>query len=328
MQVIPNANFYSLAGSSDPEEKSDAYIEYRRSWLEYPSKFFLRDYPMHLDVEATSRCNLKCTFCDKLPLLKKHQIGDMDWNLYKRIIDESSKHRLWGLKLSYRGEPLLHKKIVEMVSYAKSKGILDIYFNTNGMLLHERMSTNLINAGLDRISISIEGTDPEAFERERIGAKFKTVLKNVEKLKSLREEKGVNHPKIRIQSVLLPGLDPDFYRTFWMERCDEVSLIDYKDESVREKGLKYCWACPQLWQRMTIEWDGTILPCNNDDIRLFSPGNVNEKPILVCWHDPAVNKMREFHKIGRSHEIEDCDGCPWRTAQIKKLKNANHHLKK
>lgn len=154
VEIKPNANFHSLAGSAKPDNPSEIYEEYRRCWVEYPTQFILKEFPMHLDIESTNRCNLQCTFCDRQRTVSENQFGDMDMNLYKKIIDEGARNNLWGIKLSYRGEPLLHPHIVQMVAYAKQKGILDVYFNTNGMLLNERMSSNLIEAGLDRISIS------------------------------------------------------------------------------------------------------------------------------------------------------------------------------
>ena len=318
-QIKPNANFYALGGVSVHENQSAEYQEYRRNWIECPSKFILRDFPMHLDIETTSCCNLRCTFCDKLPLLTKDRFGYVDLSLYKKIIDEGAEHHLWGVKLSYRGEPLLHKNIVEMVEYARRKGILDIYFNTNGMLLTQNMSVKLADAGLNRISISVEGTDPEAFEKERIGARFDVILKNINTLLGLREKRGLTYPKVRVQTVYYPGLNLDNYKAYWESICDEVAAVDYKDESNREKGIVHDWACPQLWQRMTIEWDGTVFPCNNDDLRLLSPGNVKEKTVYECWHDENVQAVRELHRSGMSHEVKACDGCPWRTTQIRKL---------
>lgn len=321
MAVIkPNANFYSLAGISVHENRCPEYNEYRRCWMENPSHFILRDFPMHLDIESTSRCNLKCTFCDKLPLLRKEDIGDIDIGLYKKIIDEAAGHNLWAVKLSYRGEPLLHKDIVEMVAYAKKKGVLDVYFNTNGMLLTEQMCARLIEAGLDRISISIEGVDPRAFERERIGARFEVILKNIDSLLELRKKQMVSHPRVRIQTIFTSGFDPNEYREFWSAHSDEVAAVDYKDESHRKQGIEYDWACPQLWQRMTIEWNGAIMPCNNDDLYLLAVGNVKEKTVYECWHDQRVENVRNLHRRGQSHKVAACDGCPWRTTQIGKLR--------
>jgi len=258
--------------------------------------------------------------------LDKNKTGNMDLSLYKKIIDEGAEHRLWGVKLSYRGEPLLNKNIMEMILYAKRKGIMDVYFNTNGMLLSEEMSREIIDAGLDRISISVEGTDPDLYEKMRINAKFDTVLKNVNRLMELREKMKIGHPKIRVQSVNYSGFDIEDYRHFWLDYCDEVAMLDFTDMSTRDSGLIRDWACPQLWQRMTIEWDGTVFPCNNDDLRLISPGNVNNRTVHECWHDGMVSNVRVLHQNGRSHEIKDCDGCPWRTAQIKKKEISGEEL--
>ena len=319
VKLRPNANFYSLSSSASRIDSSRKYSEYRRSWIELPQRFELRDFPMHLDIEATSLCNLRCTFCDKLPVLRKDQLGLIEMDLYRKIIDEGSEYKLWGLKLSYRGEPLLHPDISRMVAYAKKKGVLDIYFNTNGILLDAKMGQKLIDAGLDRISVSVEGTDPKKFEKARIGAKFDVILKNVETLRLLKKKNNVLHPLIRMQTVLYPGLDLELYKSFWMSRCDEVAAVDYKDGAKRQTGLDYEWGCPQLWQRMTIEWDGTIHPCNNDDSGLMPLSNVKKNSVYECWHDNRIDEIRQLHRNGKSCKVKACDGCPWRTAQIQKL---------
>jgi radical SAM protein with 4Fe4S-binding SPASM domain len=320
VKAIANPNFTSLGGSSVPQEETSEYIEYRRCWSENPLQFIVRDFPLHLDIEITNRCNLRCTFCDKLPMLSKDQMGDMEMKLFKKILDEGAERNLWGVKLSYRGEPLLHPQVADMVAYAKSKGILDVYMNTNGVLLSEEMSRRLIDAGLDRISISVDGTDPEAFERQRRGAKYDHILKNIEKLINLRSYKESAGPKVRVQTVRLPNLDMKEYAQFWSSRCDEVAAIDYKEVKDRNFDIvKDDWACPQLWQRMTIEWNGTIMPCNNDDFRALSPGNIMNKTVFSCWHDPVVQNTRELHRLGKSHLVTACRGCPWRTTQILKF---------
>lgn len=317
--MTPNSNFTSVSGSIQPKYVSEDYKEYRRCWMENPKNFILRDMPLHLDIEASSRCNLRCTFCDKLPNLKPGQLGNLDFGLFKHIIDQfPERNRLWGLKLSYRGEPLINKHVPDMVSYAKDHGVLDVYFNTNAMFLDGDMCRRLIEAGLDRISISIDGTVPEEYERVRIGARFDTLIDNLETLISLRKEYRVSYPKIRIQTVKFPSTDAEAYKQKWERYADEIAMVDFKDESIRNTNLKGDWACPQLWQRLTIEWDGTVLGCNNDDPRNINLGNAADRSIYDCWHDDYLMKIRELHMNGRSNEVEDCNGCPWRTAQFNK----------
>lgn len=324
----PNANFTRLDGDSVHTSQDPRYLEYRRRWMGNPRKFIVDDFPIHLDIETTNRCNLKCTFCDKLPYLKPEDFGFLDFDLFARIIDEGAEKKLCGLKLSYRGEPLLHPRLAEMVGYAKRKGVLDVYFNTNAMLLSEAKARALLDAGLNRISVSVEGTDPSAYERERVGARFDLVKKNLERLLNLRSQSGMDYPKIRLQTVALQGIDLKEYARYWSAYSDETAAIDYKEANGRDTSIVAVdWACPQLWQRMTIEWDGRIMACNNDDYRFLSPGNVAESSVSACWQAPLVQNARKLHMQGRSHELESCNGCPWRTTQVMKKRAITTEIK-
>jgi len=295
------------------------YQEYRRLWHAAPREFLPLAFPLHLDIEATNRCNLRCTFCDKLPSLTPDQLGFMDFDMFKRILDEGQEHKLYSVKLSYRGESLLHPRLPEMVAYAKKCGVIDIAFNSNGMLLTERIARALIDAGLDRISISIEGTDPAYYERERRGARFDTVRRNVERLKNLREGLGLDYPRIRIQTVALPGLDLKEYARVWGPLCDETASVDYRDVCAREEpAVDTTWACPNLWQRMAIEWDGSIGACNFDEHHKLQCGRFPQTTILEAWSSPLARATREAHQRGLSHTVEACRSCAWRTTEIKK----------
>jgi radical SAM protein with 4Fe4S-binding SPASM domain len=245
----------------------------------------------------------------------------MDFALFTQIIDEGVQHGLCSIKLSYRGEPLVHPRIVDMVRYAKENGILDVYFNTNGMLLTEKRAQELIDAGLDRISISIEGTDPVAFESARIGAKFEHIRTNVMRLKELRDNQNASHPRIRCQTVALPGIDLQEYAEYWSQYCDETAVIDYKDaeNEITDALVRHDWACPQPWQRMTIEWDGTMHPCNNDDQGKAVLGNAANLSVVTAWRSAIAETLRASHRQGCSHEVAACAACPWRQTQILKI---------
>ena len=259
-KAIANPNISRLGGTSVHSSEDAYYKEYRQEWHRRPEQFDTGSFPVHFDIEATSRCNLRCTFCDKLPTMAPEQFGDIDFDLYTKIIDQGVEAGLYSVKLSYRGEPLMHKRLADMVRYAKDRGVVDVYFNTNAMLLTEKRSKELVQAGLDRISISIEGTEPKAFEAARVGASFERIRQNVLQLRQVKKALDTEHPKIRIQTVALPGIDLDSYHNFWEPYCDETAAIDYKDcEQAPLAFEAENWACPQLWQRMTIEWDGLFI---------------------------------------------------------------------
>jgi len=134
----------------------------------------------------------------------------------KSVVDEGADHNLYGLNFNIRGEPLLHPEIDKMVEYAKKKGLIDVYFNTNAVRLDEEMSKRLIDSGLDRLSISFEGYTKEVYEKYRVGGKYEKVLSNIEMIQSLKSRLGVSNPKIRVQTVMLPDIEPFFqeYKNF------------------------------------------------------------------------------------------------------------------
>lgn len=224
VQILPNANFHTGTKQTVFDIRQDSrFQEYRKRWQEYPRQFIVGEFPIHIDIEATNACNLRCPFCAATTKnWGPYRHGYMDFTLFQRIIDEGVENGLCSMKLNLRGEPLLHPKLPEMIRYAKEKGIMDVYFNTNATLLDEHKVTQLIDSGLDRISISIEGTSKEVYEKCRVGARFEDVLSNVKRLWLIREKQGLSYPQIRIQTVLLPEFKESFpeYVKFWRGMAD------------------------------------------------------------------------------------------------------------
>lgn len=327
VKIKANTNFHTVTAKTVFDIKNDQrFQDYRRRWKENPEHFIVEDFPIHLDIETVSFCNLRCPFCaTTTDRWGKDKKGYMDFLLYKKIIDSGAENGLYAIKLSLRGEPLLHPQLPEMVKYAKNKGIMDVYFNTNAILLTEEKFERLIDASLDRISISIEGFKKESYEKYRVGAKFERLFENVIRLKEIRDRRKSLFPQIRIQTVLFEELKPDFdkYVEFWKNYADEVSYLDKREETKYvEDGKPANWACPFLWQRMTILWDGTILPCLMHGIIDFSSmilGNVANCSVKDLWKGRKEEYLRRLHKNGESHKIRACMECSFRAMEIKKL---------
>src|SRR4030066_2587471 len=121
-------------------------------------------YPIRIWIETSGSCNLKCRFCVNKNL-SSDQRGDMDFNLYKKIIDEISG-KVHDVNLFHRGEPLLNKDIVPMIAYANKKGVRT-RIHTNATLMNKELDGNMILAGLDLISFSFDGDVKENNEKNR-----------------------------------------------------------------------------------------------------------------------------------------------------------------
>ncbi len=319
--IEANANFHHAEGENLFNKTNERFMEYREKWKEWPRDFHVGEFPLFIDIEVTSVCNLKCPFCATTYRGDLIDRGYITFDMVKKVVDEGADRNLYGIKFNIRGEPLLHKEIHKFVDYAKKKGLIDVYFNTNALLLKDDMARKLIDAGLDRISISTEGFTKEVYEKHRVGGKFEKFLRNIENLNNLKEKLGVKHPKIRIQTVMLEEIKPLFadYKAFWGNYADEVAYLDFKEMNSKHKNVQFAWACPQIWQRMALWWDGTILPCNHDDDGSLNLGNIKNMSIQEAWQSEQLNEIRDRHKSGLSHEITACDGCYLRDSEIAKI---------
>jgi len=312
-----NSNYRTLSGKDlSEEDNNDRYKEYREKWHTNPEKFIVADFPLFLDIEATSACNLKCSHCGQSHTEFKR--GFMPISIYRRVIDEASAGGCYGCKYHTigRGEPLIHKQIVSMVSYAKKKGLIDVYLNTNGQYLNSRMIRGLLDVGIDRISISVDGYTKKFYEYRR-GASWNNLLRNIVELKKQRDSKNYG-TSIRVQTVALKTLDLKEYSKFWKPYADEVGVVSYKDMRNRAEGLvDKDWHCPQPWQRMSVLWTGDLILCNHDDRLLSKMGNIRSDTLRKVWGSSAANYMRGLHRSGRSEFLSACEGCFLRTSEIR-----------
>ena len=115
------------------------YLEYRNNWVNAINKKN-KSNPLSIDIELASICDLACPHCSREYIVTPDKI--MDFDLYKKIIDEISEMSVPSIKLNWRGEPLLHPNISKCIDYAKRKGILEVIINTNATMLTKKNLKN------------------------------------------------------------------------------------------------------------------------------------------------------------------------------------------
>ncbi len=151
-------------------------------------------------VEPTSRCNLACRTCIRNAWNEPQ--GDMSAATWQRVIDSlkalpSRPEVFFG----GFGEPLLLPNIAEMVAQAKSVAS-NVELITNGILLTEGRSRELIEAGLDVLWVSVDGATPENYADVRLGANLPQVFENIKRIAYMRHETA-RKPEIAISFVAM-----------------------------------------------------------------------------------------------------------------------------
>jgi radical SAM protein with 4Fe4S-binding SPASM domain len=285
--------FYRKLGGSWKD-----YENYRSLWKELPENREIRDYPILVDLELASACNLNCPMCYTITDEFKSKVkkGFMDFELFKKIVDEIAG-KVFAIRLSLRGEATLHKKFIEAIKYAKDRGIQEVSTLTHGGKLDLEFFKKIVDAGIDWITISIDGTDDE-YDKIRKPLTFKDTIKRLEEIKKYKDENGLDKPVIKVQGIW-PAIRPNpsnYYDTV-APLVDLVAynpLIDYlrkDDEIVYEDNF----ACPQLYQRIVVGSDGQVMMCSNDEDGDEIIGDAYTQTIHEIWHSEKLNKIRDIH---------------------------------
>jgi radical SAM protein with 4Fe4S-binding SPASM domain len=159
--------------------------------------------PRYVQIEPVGQCNLRCQMCP-IPF---RQDGPphgppafMKFETFTHIVDELPE--LEHLHLQGLGEPMMHPRFFEMVSYAADRGVR-VTTNTNlTLLLNPRRAALAVACGLDCIHISVDGATAETYERIRLRAKFDRLLHNFQLLDDAR--RNASHPpQLRLVSVVM-----------------------------------------------------------------------------------------------------------------------------
>lgn len=287
-----------------------------------PGRGILRYFPIRLWLEPTNRCNLRCRMCPNGLDYEAVRRGDMDWELFKKIVDEA---KLWveDINLFHRGESLLDPKILEMVAYIKARKI-PVRLHTNATLLDEKLGAGLIEAGLDYLSVSFDGFEAETYEKIRAGARFEAVLSNVINFLKIKKSKKLKKPLVVLQLMDFSRqpkekkqqLKKEFLQKFKGLPLDRFTIriphnwAGFWEEERAKPGPKSKYAaCLFPYYSLTILFDGRVLPCPQDFYSHLEIGNVCEQSLATIWNSPILVNLRH-----RLHEknltgLNPCETC-------------------
>jgi MoaA/NifB/PqqE/SkfB family radical SAM enzyme len=155
-----------------------------------------------LQLEVTSRCNLACVMCPVTVLADRWPSLDMSWDTFERVA-AAFGHTRW-VYLQGWGEPLLHRRLLDMIERAKSAGCR-VGFTTNGTRLTPDAGERLLDRDLDLLAVSIAGATAATHEAIRVGSSFAHLLENVRGFLRLRAARKSPAPKVEMFFLMTPA---------------------------------------------------------------------------------------------------------------------------
>jgi radical SAM protein with 4Fe4S-binding SPASM domain len=237
------------------------------------------------------------------------------------------------LILYFQGEPLLNPAFFEMASYAKEKGIYTAT-STNGHFLTDENARKIIESGLNRLIISLDGADQETYEQYRRGGDLNMVFDGIGKVVRLKKEMKSSTPYVIIQFLVFKNNEHQIpaMKTLAKELgADKLELktaqiYDYEnDTSLIPDHPKYAryikdgsgkWKlkkaihnrCFRMWSGAVITWDGRVVPCCFDKDATHQFGKLETHSFKKIWKSKSYKEFRKQVFTDRN-KIDICQNC-------------------
>ncbi len=287
----------------------------------------LPEFPRFVDIELTNTCNFRCLMCPTGNLSLTRPAGFMSEEIYKKIIDQLEPHKS-ALRFIQWGEPTLHPQFLEFVSMAKDAGLLT-HLNTNGSKMPPDYIEEMIERGLDSIKFSFQGVDRKSYEEMRNTDFFDELVEVMRTFRDIRGDRPFPYlhastsityetkEQVREFRALMSDLVDSLTvgRTVFAYtdlnavrlRPHEMEMLKMlkKEESVVKKHPE----CPEVYDKMSIHFDGSVTGCCHDANNMMQLGSLEEQSLSEIWHSDKLNEYREMLAQMRHDELPLCKDC-------------------
>ncbi len=157
----------------------------------------------YVRISLTNRCNMECVYCGARKSATCDHVPELDVAQLLELIAAFShlgidKFRFTG------GEPLLRSGVLDLVRVTSAlDGVSIVGLTTNGLLLDTHLDP-LVDAGLNRLNVSLDTLDPERFERMTGVDGFSRVMQGI---KAAVESNAFE--RVKVNSVIMRGFNDD-----------------------------------------------------------------------------------------------------------------------
>jgi radical SAM protein with 4Fe4S-binding SPASM domain len=302
----------------------------------YFSRFFKSakpwGMPISLSIEPTTACNLGCPECPSGLKQFSRDTGNLKAENFNRWLDQLSP-TLSYLNFYFQGEPFIHNDILQFISKASQAGIYTST-STNAHFITEKKAQEIVQSGLDRILISIDGTTQEVYEQYRVHGSLQKVLDGTKHLVEARKNLNSRTPHIIFQFLVVRPNEHQIEEAKQLANEYKVDEIRFKTAQVYdyengnpliptiEKYSRYkrlssgkfivkssldnhCW---RMWSGAVVTWDGKVVPCCFDKDATHEMGNLSKEDFKSIWKGKAYAMFRKQLLKGRK-EIDICKNC-------------------
>jgi MoaA/NifB/PqqE/SkfB family radical SAM enzyme len=248
--------------------------------------------PRSVQIECTTRCNLKCTMCEISYWTEKS--GDLKLGNLKKMVEHLP--RLKRVDLTGIGEALMNRSFFDALQFLKTRGLY-VTLNDNFTLMTDKAARRIIELGVNQIFLSLDGATKDTYEQIRLGANFDKVIGNARRLIQMKGEMGKKQPEVKINTVVSSTNYRELPAIIELAHSMDIGMVQFVNVMVfentanlettgvqREVRLKFreslelarqlgillkielfdklpVQRCQFPWKRNFVTYDGYVHPC-------------------------------------------------------------------
>jgi len=279
-------------------------------------------FPRTLQIQTRTGCNADCIFCPYGATADTQPRGTMEWALFRKIIDESARHRVRRISPYLMNEPFVDREIFGKIAYInRVNRRARVTLTTNGSLLTAPVVERLLDlgGGVHELAISVQGIEPEAYARTmRGGMDLHRTLANVDHLVREMRRRRARRPALWITMVDTGIIDARRAVEYWRGRGlnARYTRLENRGGNVREavgfsrsRKMDVFSGCTRLFKQAYIRFNGDVVLCCTDYEARIVLGNVRESSLHEVWNGAVAVSLRAKFLSGRIGEIPLCGAC-------------------
>lgn len=284
-------------------------------------------FPRLLDIEMTNTCNFRCLMCPTGNFSQKRAKGFMSDEVFYKILDEITPHKT-PLRFIRWGEPLSHPRIIDYLRACHERGIM-CHVNTNGSKLDDAMIDALLEIPLASLKFSFQGVDRKSYAEMRNIDFFEDLVDTITRLKTRRGARAFPFIQVSTTITYETRETVQAFKARMAPLADSVNVgrtvLEYVDlNAVRlrpheleeltrlkelESVIKVHPECPEVFDKLSVNWDGKITACCMDCDDMMLAGDLSGQSLLDVWTSPTMAHYRAMLADMRHDELPLCKSC-------------------
>lgn len=245
--------------------------------------------PFHVQVDLTNKCNNSCIACwCNSPLFKKSRLTEEEKSQFLPrgmvydLLDEITFMGATEVYFSGSGEPFMHPDIMEILAYAKSKGLI-CHVNTNFTLMDKQKMDKLIEIGVDFLTVSTWAATSKTYVATHLNKTEKDFDKLIQNLVYLNSNKN-SKPKIKLYNVI-----------FNMNYFELESMVEFAEQT-KSESLEFTLVdtIPKITDVLALnekQLSELRNACNSLNSQLDQRGVKRDTGILVFQFDQFLRRI-------------------------------------